>query len=475
MGALNGKQNPGKKIILQEIGGKERFQELNIDKNADYRNTLKEIRTLIPQNRHYRFYDNPYLKGVHLEKKRFPNRRVIQDGSTIYVVKLPVERKFEAWQGARFVPVSGITHYSKIVLRRRNGILVVHNIGEIHERNSECLVKMQKRLSAIQLIKNTISQDFPVHVFVEREFGQHPALHSGEKRQGFNARTSNLNKIEKLLDPCFSYYQRFLQKHGKEVECQFPKAIVHYTDLRINYFKLRAKMSPEDFYRKKKGIFKDYFKLVENQIKSISDERERNFMYRLIEDSKKIMKGEESLYHKKEVFDPRELFDFGILQAWILDLNMIARILRDYDEQPVRHAIIYSGDLHSKVYDKFFKDLGADIVKSPKTTRKIEGSDFNFPVQCIPIPLVISEKWPDRVTPVLDFSEELVGEYSGANQNYLLYSQLAIGASDDPRIQAKSLPEVANRKKKRHISDRTMRNEMRNFRKWGAGDFGTSR
>ena len=87
---------------------------------------------------------------------------------------------------------------------------------------------------------------------------------------------------------------------------------------------------------------------------------------------------------------------------------------------------------------------------------------------------VISEKWPGRATPVLDFSEELV-EYSGANQNYLLYNQVQPGASDDPRIQAKSLPEVANRKKKRHISDRTMRNEMRNFRKWGAGDFGTSR
>lgn len=467
----NGIEMKTKKIFLQEIGGKERFQELNIFENADYRKTLKRIRTFLPPNRLYKFYDNPDLMGEDLEKKRFSDRRVFKKGSTIYVVKIPVERNFEAWQGARLVPVSGITHYSKIVLRRRNGILVVHNLGEIHSRNSECLVSIQERLSAIQLIKNTLSQDFPVHIFVEREFGQHSALNSGERWKGFNKQTTNLNKLEKLLDPCFSYYQRFLQKHGKEVECQFPKAIVHYTDLRINYFKNHRFKSVEDFYLKTKSIFKDYFKLVENQIKSISDENERNFMYRLIEDSKKIMKREESLYHEKED-DVTDIMG-QLLQMWILDLNMIARILRDYDEQPVRHAIIYSGDLHSQVYDKFFKDLGADIFKSHKTNMK-KRSDMQ--VQCTPVPLIISEKWPGHATPVLDFSEELVNE-SEDNQNYLMYIH-TVGStqtSQKNRIQAKSLPEVANRKKKRHISDRTMRNEMRNFRKWGAGDFGTSR
>jgi hypothetical protein len=235
-------------------------------------------------------------------------------------------------------------------------------------------------------------------------------------------------------------------------------------------------MLPNEFYREKNNIFKDYFNLVKNQIKSISDVRERNFMYKIFEDSKNFMKGEESLYHKKE-----ELYNFssGIEQWWILDLNMIARILRDYDNQPVRHAIIYSGDRHSKTYDKFFKELGAEIFKSPKMTRKIKGSVDNISVHCTPIPLVISKKWPGRATPVLDFSEELLGEHSRKEQDYELYRHVPLNFQFEndkfPRIQAESLPEVANRKKKRHISDRTMRNEMREFRKWDGGDFQTSR
>lgn len=466
------------KIFLQEIGGKDRFQAITLNENIDYWDIFDLIRMhVLPPNRHYRFYDNPDGLGVDLERKRFPDRRIFQDESKLYVEKVAVPRHFEAWQGARLVPVSGLTHYSKIVLRRRNGILVVHNIGEIHERDSECNVKMRERLSVVQLIKNTLSQDFPVDIFLEREFGEHPALESGEKSQRFYSQRTNFQKIENLVDPCIPYYQKYLQRYGREVECKFPKARVHYTDFRKNFFGLPARMPLDEFYLNKKNIFKDYFKYVMSQIQSISDVRERHFMYKLIEDAKNLLKGEESLYHKKEEYVHSDIFSY-ITHLWILDLNMIARILRDYDEQPVRHAIIYSGDRHSKMYDKFFKELGADIFKSPKTTRKIEGSSYNFSVHCTPIPLVISEKWPGHATPVLDFSEELPGEYNINKPDHLLYSHVPLHYNmrqEDSRITTLSLPEVVNRRKKRHISDRTMRNEMRDFRKWGGGDFGTSR
>jgi len=260
---------------------------------------------------------------------------------------------------------------------------LIHNFGDEHLLRSGCSGKnnfiSEEFVSIEELISNTIDDakknETVIDLFLEG------VRHNNYSHYYINElkllHRGALNRLEYKFSSCLCLSEDKIEECRKK----FPNGRIHAIDLRdvLGYNK---RVIP-NIENKKSDTWIAFRSTVKNQIYRVEDADVREHLLKL--------------YDSIKALSQEQLQDN--FYSDLMDIYLLGRLFRRYDppfnskpktdfnNSPVKNAVIYSGDNHKNIYDKFFKKIKAINLYSFNSPFIIND---DIEAQCVEIPTIFN-------------------------------------------------------------------------------------
>ena len=320
--------------------------------------------------------------------------------------------------------VDGPVSYSCWVYRnKKDEPTLIHNFGDIHVHRSGCSTMNNNEdpfMSIEELIAGTMHHAYKnnrgpldksiIDFFLED--ARHECYRTIQKQSRSEMLNQGaLNRLEREFAPCLCLTTRFRFR----CRLDFPAGRIHASDLRLvlgfSHIEGSVVENWPEIEDKRSDTWKRFKYTIFNQFLHVEDKKIINKLFEMYDEIQALSPEE----LKKKYYTP------------LMDIYLLGRLFRKYEpysfqkkkyafnNAPVQNAVIYSGDNHKNIYDKFFREIGATLLYSFNSTYI---SPEVGPAQCVKIPIFINRARDSPYLPMVsDFDKNSIiyGNFNNLN------------------------------------------------------------